>query len=401
MSTNTIQSAPPAPSARRLAANRANAQKSTGPRTPEGKRTSSQNARKHAPCPFTFQLPAHFEQQWFHDALRRTAPCVDERARLLLVNRCMLQAHEVRWNALERTLFDTACEETDASTDRVALWMAQQAAYAKGLLSYHRWIAGRVTQVERSLAALAANSAGVENSIEQAAPKTMAAGAAGGGSTFSNLSPSHLGPDSVLPVTYGEDGWSYGPLSGAFCRRVGAPQPPRPPQPPKPPVVRLIRGRYRLYLRCPPAPEPANEAVASDPRHEMSTGNPEQTQIAGSTEPQRPETQLRTSGNQTQYAETATTLTESPSFGENTPPADSVTFHLGFNTTAEPVNPARNLAEQSRTTTAFAEARSLSSAQPADSSTSAFQPIEPTAPSGTPPAPDPDEAAHSPPAPAA
>ena len=34
-------------SARKLAANRANAQKSTGPRTPEGKRCSSQNARRH------------------------------------------------------------------------------------------------------------------------------------------------------------------------------------------------------------------------------------------------------------------------------------------------------------------------------------------------------------------
>src|SRR5215472_12519925 len=43
-------------SEKRLAANRANAQKSTGPRSPEGKARSSQNARKHGFTASTFSI---------------------------------------------------------------------------------------------------------------------------------------------------------------------------------------------------------------------------------------------------------------------------------------------------------------------------------------------------------
>jgi hypothetical protein len=247
----------PAVSERRAAANRANARKSTGPRTEAGKRISSQNARKTPPCPFTFQLPAKFEAEWFHDALRRTAACADGRARLLLINRCMLQAHEIRWAALERTVFDVALDEAGGCVEDASLWLAQQVAAAKGLTTYHRWIAHRINLVERSLAALAAQSAGVEAE----ALKTMAAGA-GGGSTFSEMTPSDLGPESMLPVSYSESGWSFGGLSGLFTYRVGAPQPPQPPRPPKPPTIGPIRGRYRLYLRCPAAPQLPNEAAA-------------------------------------------------------------------------------------------------------------------------------------------
>ncbi len=293
MSTDTTQLAP---SARRLAANRANARKSTGPRTEAGKRASAQNARKTQPCPFTFQLPPHFAAEWLHDALRRTAACPDGRARLLLINRCMLQAHELRWHAIERTLFDTACLETDGSADRASLWLAQRTSAAQGLLSYHRWIARRINRVERCLAGLAAQSAHIEEAIEAEAPKTMAAGA-GGGSTFSQLSPSDLGPESTLPITYSDSGWSYGGLSGMFGIRVGAPQPPRPPRPPKPPTVGPIRGRYRLYLRCPAAPEPPNEARMSQsmavPPPPAETHSIERSQPLSSSALERPDAQPR------------------------------------------------------------------------------------------------------------
>ena len=49
MPTNNI-------SPRRLAANRANAARSTGPRSPQGKARSSQNSRKHAFSPATFAV---------------------------------------------------------------------------------------------------------------------------------------------------------------------------------------------------------------------------------------------------------------------------------------------------------------------------------------------------------
>ncbi len=322
--------AKPAVSPLRLAANRANARKSTGPRTEAGKRASSQNARKTPPCPFTFQLPPHFAAEWFHDALRRTAASVDGRARLLLINRCMLQAHELRWHAIERTLFDTACLETDGSADQAALWLAQRTSAAQGLLSYHRWIARRINRVERCLAGLAAQSAHVEEAIEAEAPKTMAAGA-GGGSTFSQLSPSDLGPEGTLPITYSNSGWSYGGLSGMFGIRVGAPQPPRPPQPPKPPTVGPIRGRYRLYLRCPAAPEPPNEARMSQsavaPPPPAETHSIERSQSLSSSRPEQPDAQPRRSEdqfeNQKDHASHPLVLREQDAFTVNSsmPPA--------------------------------------------------------------------------------
>ena len=209
-----------APSARRLAANRANASKSTGPRTEAVKRVSSQNARKTPPCPFTFQLPARFEAEWFHDALRRTAGCSDTRARLLLINRCMLQAHEIRWSALERTLFDVALDESGGCVEDASLWLAQQVAAAKGLTTYHRWIAHRINLVERSLAALAAQSAGVEAE----APKTMAAGAGGGSTSICSTTVSgsstvssteRLTTASGASASNSDACWNGSPVSGA------------------------------------------------------------------------------------------------------------------------------------------------------------------------------------------
>src|SRR5678816_1862470 len=58
MSTGTINPAPAPSSERRAAANRRNAQKSTGPRTPEGKARTALNALKHGVTARTPFIPS-------------------------------------------------------------------------------------------------------------------------------------------------------------------------------------------------------------------------------------------------------------------------------------------------------------------------------------------------------
>ncbi len=229
MSANT---APAALSPRRLAANRDNARRSTGPRTEAGKRISSQNARKAPPCPIDFNLPRPFAVEWFQEALRRTAACPCDQARLLLINRCMLQAHEIRWRALERTLFDTACAEAGGDHEEAARFIAHQPSFVKALKTYYHWIARRILHVERQLAAIAGAA------TAPATVKVMAAG--------SSFDATAVQPDGSFVIS-----WNRTHL-GAAPRPV----PPVPPVPAVGPVrpVAPIRGRYRLYPHCPSGP---------------------------------------------------------------------------------------------------------------------------------------------------
>ncbi|MGJ5814573.1 hypothetical protein [Paludibaculum fermentans] len=257
MSATTPQ---PALSPRRLDANRANARRSTGPRTEAGKRISSQNARKAPPCPIDYDLPRQFSLEWFQEALRLTAPCVSDRARLLLINRCMLQAHEIRWRTLERTLFDTACAETGGDREQAARWVAHQPSFVKALKTYYHWIARRILNVERQLAAIAASAeAPAAESV-----KVMAAGS----SSERTGGASDLQPDGSFVIA-----WNRSQSAGLLdLGRGWRPVPPVPPVPPVRPVppVSPIRGRYRLYPHCPAGPlgqsaGQQNEAMPAQP----------------------------------------------------------------------------------------------------------------------------------------
>ena len=90
----------------RLAANRANAQKSTGPRTEEGKAASSQNALKHGIYSQTFYLDGENDEQFIElrdDYMRqfKPAPGLEEQ---LVYNIVMLEWQIRRYRTAENTI---------------------------------------------------------------------------------------------------------------------------------------------------------------------------------------------------------------------------------------------------------------------------------------------------------
>ena len=118
-------------SAAKLAANRANAQKSTGPRTAEGKENSKRNAVKHglSAKELIIKQGEHEEFQLFHDSLLESA-CPADPVQWILFNELVRAAWNLRRiNQLEADLFDgvtdpLADENQDARMDRLARYRA-------------------------------------------------------------------------------------------------------------------------------------------------------------------------------------------------------------------------------------------------------------------------------------
>jgi hypothetical protein len=100
---------------KRLAANRANAARSTRPRTPEGKARSAQNARKHRFTPENFVVIRLEEIDLLTnlraDAIARYQP-VDSQELFAVERNALAQQAILRCSALENGLFTSCLNET-------------------------------------------------------------------------------------------------------------------------------------------------------------------------------------------------------------------------------------------------------------------------------------------------
>ncbi|MGC4054482.1 MAG: hypothetical protein QM757_35840 [Paludibaculum sp.] len=139
-------------SERRLAANRANAQKSTGPRTPEGKRRVARNACRHNLYSKLHHLPDEIADLLYRKALEETADIADPRYRALFVHRLMLRGHERRLLQLEGKLWAEALRVNNGIIPYASLWIRENhAEVIQALGRYHAWICVRIRAIQKSI----------------------------------------------------------------------------------------------------------------------------------------------------------------------------------------------------------------------------------------------------------
>jgi hypothetical protein len=177
----------------RLAANRANAAKSTGPRTNEGKARSSQNAMKHGISATTFAVPGLDEPDTFanlrDDAVRLYQPR-NPQERFAVDRIALAQQALLRCSQLEAGLFANAMEDPSASAEtplpqsqRLARGFQRDLASWKLFLRYQAQAERQYRRAVQELAALQAipqeepnepNETGEPLELEQiAAPLTL------------------------------------------------------------------------------------------------------------------------------------------------------------------------------------------------------------------------------------
>jgi hypothetical protein len=101
---NEINETTEAPPSRQTLANRANAQKSTGPKTPEGKLASSQNAVKHGLLARSVVLEGEVIERFTallekHTALYQPANCIEQ---ALVENLTVARWHQLRLLGMEQ-----------------------------------------------------------------------------------------------------------------------------------------------------------------------------------------------------------------------------------------------------------------------------------------------------------
>jgi len=138
-------------SERRLAANRANALKSTGPRTAEGKRTSSQNACKHHLYAKVHKLPPELEQLAFQDAVARTTGVEDPTLRTLLFHRYYLEGHRAYFRMTEAAILEEALALVGGDQRQADHWLVKQKTHLTALQRYYGSLSRQINRTQRAI----------------------------------------------------------------------------------------------------------------------------------------------------------------------------------------------------------------------------------------------------------
>ncbi|WP_267239378.1 bifunctional methylenetetrahydrofolate dehydrogenase/methenyltetrahydrofolate cyclohydrolase FolD [Paludibaculum fermentans] len=196
-------------SEKRLAANRANARKSTGPRTAAGKAASSGNARRTGAYSANHQMPARIEAHFRALAEAATTSISDPNRRALTFELHMLQGHARLHESLERALFNAGLEFGRGDEAVATQWVLRQVGFIQALNRYAGWIEANTRRLQRALDALPAEP------VPAALPAQPTP-------IFEGTNPPHengepAAPHNPIPVFEGTN-----------------PPPPPPPSPPKP-----------------------------------------------------------------------------------------------------------------------------------------------------------------------
>ncbi len=164
-------------SLKRLAANRANALKSTGPRSNAGKRRVAQNACKHHLYARKFDLPDAWEQHALRQAEEFCRDIADPELRPLMFHRVYLRGRMQYYNRLAIAFFK--------SIDKYGIpWFLANATYLNALHRYHAHIAAQIRRASRLLRAYqnrTRQEADAFSGPGRSNPLAMAAGQGSGG----------------------------------------------------------------------------------------------------------------------------------------------------------------------------------------------------------------------------
>jgi|GEM_PF-74854 len=131
-------------SLKRLAANRANALKSTGPRTEAGKRRVSRNACKHHLYSRKFEMPDAWEQHALRQAEDFCRDIAGPEHRALMFHRLYLRGKQQYYNHLSIAFFKSV--ETHGMS-----WFLENATYLNALHRYHNHLAAQTRRIARLL----------------------------------------------------------------------------------------------------------------------------------------------------------------------------------------------------------------------------------------------------------